>query len=102
MQAIVEAVNSGSTLRVTLLPSLQSATIMVAGVQCPSMGRRPAPVAEGAGARSAGAPAGWVGVRRWHWRWWGRAARVGRGALAQRMCWAPAGLPAQRNLFPLG
>ena len=45
VQAIVEAVSSGSTLRVTLLPDLQSATVMVAGVQCPSMGRRPLPTA---------------------------------------------------------
>lgn len=49
VDAIVEAVNSGSTLRVTLLPSLQSATVMVAGVQCPSMGRRPAPAADRTG-----------------------------------------------------
>ena len=58
VQAIVEAVNSGSTLRVTLLPSLQSATIMVAGVQCPSMGRRPAAApAEGADSAAAVAAA---------------------------------------------
>lgn len=40
---VVESVASGSMLRVTVLPSLQQAAVMVAGVQCPSMGRRPAP-----------------------------------------------------------
>ena len=45
VDAIVEAVNSGSTLRVTILPDLQTATVMVAGVQCPSLGRRPPPSA---------------------------------------------------------
>ena len=53
VDAIVEAVNSGSTLRVTLLPDLQSATVMVAGVQCPSMGRRPPPTAAAAPAAAA-------------------------------------------------
>lgn len=53
VEAIVEAVNSGSTLRVTLLPDLQSATVMVAGVQCPSMGRRPPPTAAPAPAAAA-------------------------------------------------
>lgn len=53
VEAIVEAVNSGSTLRVTLLPDLQSATVMVAGVQCPSMGRRPPPTAAAAPAAAA-------------------------------------------------
>ncbi len=53
VDAIVEAVNSGSTLRVTLLPDLQSATVMVAGVQCPSMGRRPPPSAAPAAAPPA-------------------------------------------------
>ncbi len=65
VDAIVEAVNSGSTLRVTLLPELQSATVMVAGVQCPSMGRRPPPTAavppaaaaEGEAAPAAAGPA---------------------------------------------
>lgn len=38
--AVVEAVISGSTVRVTLLPGLESATVMIAGVQCPSLGRR--------------------------------------------------------------
>lgn len=60
VDAIVEAVNSGSTLRVTLLPDLQSATVMVAGVQCPSMGRRPPPSAApaaAAGGEEGGAPA---------------------------------------------
>jgi staphylococcal nuclease domain-containing protein 1 len=59
VSAIVEQVNSGSTLRVTLLPDLQSATVMVAGVQCPSMGRRPPPTAPAAApaADSDGAPA---------------------------------------------
>lgn len=38
----MEGVLSGSMLRVTLLPGLQQAAVLVAGVQCPSMGRRPA------------------------------------------------------------
>jgi staphylococcal nuclease domain-containing protein 1 len=50
VDAIVEAAISGSTLRVTLLPGLESATVMVAGVQCPGMGRRPAAPANGGGA----------------------------------------------------
>ena len=59
VDAIVEAANSGSTLRVTLLPGLQSATLMVAGVQCPSMGRRPPPAAAPAAAAADGdAPGG--------------------------------------------
>lgn len=60
--AIVEAAMSGSTLRVTLLPDLSSATVMVAGVQCPSLGRRPAPTAvsaeNGGAANGDGAPKG--------------------------------------------
>lgn len=54
VQAIVEAVNSGSTMRVTLLPDLVSATVMVAGVQCPGMGRRTP--AAGAPAATSAAP----------------------------------------------
>jgi staphylococcal nuclease domain-containing protein 1 len=61
VQAIVEAVNSGSTLRVTLLPELQSATVMVAGVQCPSMGRRPPPAAAPAPATADGEEANGTG-----------------------------------------
>ncbi|KAG7669099.1 hypothetical protein Ndes2526B_g00826 [Nannochloris sp. 'desiccata'] len=56
VDAIVEAAISGSTLRVTLLPDLTSATVMVAGVQCPGMGRRPA-VAPAAGSDNASAAA---------------------------------------------
>lgn len=65
VSAIVEQVSSGSMLRVTLLPELQSATVMVAGVQCPSMGRRPpptaapaAPAADGEEAAATGPAAG--------------------------------------------
>lgn len=47
VQAVVDGVVSGSMLRVTLLPSLQQAAVLLAGVQCPSMGRRPAAAAEG-------------------------------------------------------
>jgi len=56
VDAIVEAAISGSTLRVTLLPDLASATVMVAGVQCPSMGRRPA-ASPSAGSDNAAAAA---------------------------------------------
>ena len=42
MEAIIEQAMTGSMLRVTLLPGLQPATVMVAGVQCPTMGKRPA------------------------------------------------------------
>lgn len=45
VRAIVEAVLSGSMLRVTLLPGLQSATVMVAGALCPSPGKRAAEAA---------------------------------------------------------
>lgn len=42
---VVEAVLNGSTLRLTLLPDRTPVTVAVAGVQCPSMGKRPAPAA---------------------------------------------------------
>jgi endonuclease YncB( thermonuclease family) len=59
ISAIVEAVITGSMLRVTLLPDLQSATVLLAGVQCPAMGRRAAPAAAAAAANgAAGAAAG--------------------------------------------
>ena len=55
VSAIVEAVINGSMLRVTLLPSLVSATIQLCGAQAPSTGKRaaadapaPAPSANGA------------------------------------------------------
>lgn len=59
VDALVEAALSGSTLRVTLVPDLASATVMVAGVQCPGMGRRPAaaPAADSDNAASKGGPA---------------------------------------------
>lgn len=41
LQAIVEQVRDGSTLRVYLLPEFQYIQVFVAGIQCPSMGRRP-------------------------------------------------------------
>ncbi|CAL5373189.1 unnamed protein product [Camellia sinensis] len=42
MQAIVEQVRDGSTLRVYLLPEFQFVQVFVAGIQAPSMGRRAA------------------------------------------------------------
>eukprot|EP00878_Enallax_costatus_P006933 GHUV01007265.1.p1 GENE.GHUV01007265.1~~GHUV01007265.1.p1 ORF type:complete len:560 (+),score=208.13 GHUV01007265.1:80-1759(+) len=42
---IVEAVLNGSTLRLSLLPDRTPLTVAVAGVQCPSMGKRPAATA---------------------------------------------------------
>ncbi|KAL5665505.1 hypothetical protein ACJX0J_025613, partial [Zea mays] len=41
LEAIVEQVRDGSTVRVYLVPSFQFVQIYVAGVQAPSMGRRP-------------------------------------------------------------
>jgi staphylococcal nuclease domain-containing protein 1 len=43
MQAIVEQVRDGSSLRVYLLPEYQFVQVFVAGIQAPSMGRRSAP-----------------------------------------------------------
>jgi staphylococcal nuclease domain-containing protein 1 len=64
---IVEAVLNGSTLRLSLLPDRMPVTVAVAGVQCPSMGKRPAsapaapaaaePAAESNGAAAAAAAA---------------------------------------------
>lgn len=45
---IVEAVLNGSTLRLTLLPERTPVTVTLAGVQCPSMGKRPPPAAAAA------------------------------------------------------
>ncbi|KAA8542037.1 hypothetical protein F0562_023189 [Nyssa sinensis] len=42
MEAIVEQVRDGSTLRVNLLPEFQFVQVFVAGIQAPSMGRRAA------------------------------------------------------------
>jgi staphylococcal nuclease domain-containing protein 1 len=43
---LVEAVLNGSILRLTLLPDRTPVTVAVAGVQCPSMGKKaPAPAA---------------------------------------------------------
>jgi staphylococcal nuclease domain-containing protein 1 len=60
---IVEAVLNGSTLRLSLLPDRMPVTVQTAGVQCPSMGKRPAaapaaaapaePAAESNGAAAA-------------------------------------------------
>jgi staphylococcal nuclease domain-containing protein 1 len=47
---IVEAVLNGSTLRLTLLPDRMPVTVQTAGVQCPSMGKRPAPAPAAAAA----------------------------------------------------
>jgi staphylococcal nuclease domain-containing protein 1 len=46
----VEAVLNGSTLRLTLLPERTPVTVTLAGVQCPSMGKRPAAPAPAAAA----------------------------------------------------
>lgn len=54
---IVEAVLNGSILRLTLLPDRTPVTVAVAGVQCPSMGKRPAAPAPAAAAPAAAAPA---------------------------------------------
>ncbi|KAL2347119.1 hypothetical protein Fmac_001119 [Flemingia macrophylla] len=43
MEAIVEQVRDGSTLRVYLLPGFQFVQVFVAGIQAPQMGRRAAP-----------------------------------------------------------
>lgn len=40
LDAIVESVISGSMMRITLLPELQSMAVMLAGVQCPNMGKK--------------------------------------------------------------
>ncbi|GAB2278323.1 Translin-1 [Dionaea muscipula] len=42
MQGIVEQVRDGSTIRVYLLPEFQFVQVFVAGIQCPTMGRRAA------------------------------------------------------------
>lgn len=41
IDAIVDGFISGSLLRVTLTPSKKNQTVMVAGIQCPSMGKKP-------------------------------------------------------------
>jgi len=46
VRAVVEQVGSGSAFRATLLPGFEHVPVFVAGLQCPSMGRRAA--AEGA------------------------------------------------------
>ena len=51
--AIIEAVSSGASLRATLLPEQYFVSVMLVGIVCPSMNRRP-PTATGA---AAGAPA---------------------------------------------
>ena len=50
--AIVEQVASGSSMRLTLLPDLQSVFVGICGVTCPSMGRRPPPTAAAAAGRT--------------------------------------------------
>jgi hypothetical protein len=39
LPAIVEQVNSGSSVRITLLEGLRSVGVLVCGITCPSMGR---------------------------------------------------------------
>lgn len=48
--AIVEAVSSGASMRATLLPDQYFVSVMLVGIVCPSMNRRPA-------GQSAAAPA---------------------------------------------
>lgn len=43
MEALVEQVRDGSTLRIYLLPEFQFVQVFVAGIQAPQMGRRAAP-----------------------------------------------------------
>ncbi|QCE14999.1 methylosome protein 50 [Vigna unguiculata] len=43
MEAIVEQIRDGSTLRIYLLPQFQFVQVFVAGIQSPQMGRRAAP-----------------------------------------------------------
>eukprot|EP00882_Tetradesmus_deserticola_P032320 GHRQ01036633.1.p1 GENE.GHRQ01036633.1~~GHRQ01036633.1.p1 ORF type:complete len:180 (-),score=60.09 GHRQ01036633.1:433-972(-) len=50
---VVEAVLNGGTLRLSLLPDRMPVTVAVAGVQCPSMGKRPAAAAAAAPAEPA-------------------------------------------------
>jgi staphylococcal nuclease domain-containing protein 1 len=50
---LVEAVLNGSTLRLTLLPERTPVTVTLAGVQCPSMGKRPPAAAAPAAAPEA-------------------------------------------------
>jgi staphylococcal nuclease domain-containing protein 1 len=62
VKGIVEAVLNGSTLRLTLPEhGLQQVTVALAGVQCPSMGKRAAapaaPAAEGEAPTAAAAAA---------------------------------------------
>lgn len=57
ISGIVEAVLNGSTLRISLLPDRTPLTVAVAGVQCPSMGKRPAPTATAPAAASNGTAA---------------------------------------------
>ena len=54
--AIVEQVASGSSLRLTLLPDLQSVFVGICGVTCPSMGRRPPPTAAAAAGENLSCP----------------------------------------------
>eukprot|EP00798_Chlamydomonas_sp_ICE-L_P007216 gene7216-323_t len=43
LNCLVEGVANGSTLRMTMLPSMSSAVVHLAGAQCPAMGRRVEP-----------------------------------------------------------
>lgn len=57
LPAVVEQVASGSMLRVTSLQDQTYFTVMVCGVQCPSLGRKPqAAAASAAAPASNGAP----------------------------------------------
>jgi len=55
LAGIVEHVFTGSTVRMTLLPDFHSAVIFIAGIQCPSMGRRAVTNADGEETRSENA-----------------------------------------------
>jgi hypothetical protein len=53
---IVEAVLNGSTLRLSLVPDRTPVTVALAGVQCPSMGKRPPPAPAPAAEANGSAP----------------------------------------------
>ena len=56
LPGIVEHVFNGSTVRMTLLPEFHSVVIFIAGIQCPSMGKRAASNSESGAATPAEGP----------------------------------------------
>lgn len=55
VHGVVEQVANGAMLRVTLLPTYQNATVVLCGVQAPSMGRKAVEGTEGPSAASIAA-----------------------------------------------